>query len=101
MDNATLRQNMLQQMQLSTVSFTRQYETEADELAVKAMAAAGFYPADLAQYVERTTKSDGFPGWESSEQTRLTQLRREASKVTVTPSSDGLEFARVQAAIGN
>jgi predicted Zn-dependent protease len=97
--NATPRQDLSQPFAIT--AFTRQYETEADELAVKTMAAAGFYPADLAQYVERTAKNDGAPGWDSFQQTRLTQLRREAAKVTVSPSSDGLEFARVQAIAGN
>jgi predicted Zn-dependent protease len=80
------------------VPFRNSLEMEADWWAVKMMAAAGYYPGDLAQYIERTGKDDGTPAGQSFQKDRLTKLRQSAAAVTVVPSSDGLEFERVRAA---
>jgi predicted Zn-dependent protease len=80
--------------------FLRAYELQADWVAVKTIAAAGYDPGDLARYVERDGKSDGLPGWKEFQKKRLASLRKDAAGVRVAPSSDGLEFKRVRDSVG-
>ena len=76
--------------------FDRSYEQEADALAVKMMAGAGYDPSGLAQAVERVAQDDKLPGFPEFQQKRLAELRQAAAQVTVAPGGDGTEFARVR-----
>jgi predicted Zn-dependent protease len=72
--------------------FRRQLAMASDAVVVRIMAAGGYDPSGLAQYLARTGKTDGFPA-------RLEALRQAAAAVTVAPGSDGVEFARVREAL--
>jgi predicted Zn-dependent protease len=75
--------------------FRRGFDRQADWLAVKMMAAAGYDPVALLHDVERIP-ADGFPGWQNFRKERLAELRKEAAAATVAASGDGAEFARVR-----
>lgn len=55
------RQGLAPAVPLGFLQFRRASELQADSLAVQAMAAAGYNPASLADYVERTQPVDGLP----------------------------------------
>ena len=79
--------------------FWRALDRQADWLAVKIMAAAGYDPVALVRDVEKAP-TDGFPGWQDFRKNRLAELRKEAAAATVVPGGDGAEFARVRETIG-
>jgi len=56
--------------------FRRQLKMASDAMAVRIMATAGYDPSGLAQFVARSGKDDGFPGWDGFQQRRLEALRR-------------------------
>jgi predicted Zn-dependent protease len=56
-----IRQGSALAVPLGFLQFQRASELQADSLAVQAMAAAGYNPASLADYVERTQPVDGLP----------------------------------------
>jgi predicted Zn-dependent protease len=82
----------------------RAMESEADYLAVKAMAAAGYDPAGLASYVGRVQPPPGkgnpavFATLPPRDQ-RVTGIEAEIRKLPAGAYAESDEFARVQAAV--
>ena len=76
--------------------FKRKQTMDSDALAVKTMAAAGYSPADLARFVERTAKDDGLRGWQESQASRAAAIREAAAQSTMAPHGDDAEFARLR-----
>ena len=76
-------------------TFRRAFDRQADALAVKMMAAAGYDPVALLHDVERIP-ADGFPGWQNFRMERLAELRKEVAAATLAAGADGAEFAGVR-----
>jgi predicted Zn-dependent protease len=91
-----IRQGMGTAIPQGAQRIRRQLQLASDEMAIRAMAAAGYNPADFVQYVGRTGKDDGFAGWDQFQQKRLAALTQDAAGVTIAPHPDGAEFAHVQ-----
>jgi predicted Zn-dependent protease len=87
---------------MGLLAFQRAMEREADYLAVKAMAAAGYDPAGLASYVGRVQAAPG-PGdvLESLpfRDQRVAAIQSEVRKLPAGNYGSGDEFARVQAEV--
>jgi len=84
------------------LAFQRAMESEADYLAVKAMAAAGYDPSGLASYVAsvQAVRHSGGP-FEAlpPRDRRVTAIRAEVRKLPAGVYGAGDEFARVQAEV--
>src|SRR5436190_9787954 len=84
--------------------YSRDYEKQADLLGAQIMARAGYNPRDLAhmfETIERESKSSGSSGpqWMSSHPNpgnRTQYISKEADSLTVGPSPDTAQFARVK-----
>lgn len=89
---------------LSMLAFQRAAEREADDLAVKAMSAAGFDPAGLASYLQtvhpspRAGISAKFATLPPPDQ-RVTAIQAEIRKLPARLYETNDEFARVQASL--
>jgi beta-barrel assembly-enhancing protease len=87
----------------STLAFQRADEREADYLAVKAMAAAGYDPGGLVRYVERVQVSSSPLGkvFETlpDRDERLAGIAAAMSGLPAREYSEGGDFARVQALV--
>jgi predicted Zn-dependent protease len=87
-------------MQMGALAFRRAQESEADYLAVKAMAAAGYDPAGLASYLERVqpapAKGDVMAIVPPRDQ-RVKAIRTEIQKEPAGDYHASGEFAQVQA----
>ena len=84
---------------LGMAAFVRANEREADYLAVKAMAAAGYDPAGLASYIGRTQVEAGgtakvFSAFPDKKE-RVAAIEAEIGKLPARKYSDGAEFLRV------
>lgn len=74
----------------------RAFEREADSLAVKAMAAAGYDPAGLGSYVERLE-----PSSQPDRDQRVDALHAAIRQLPARTYQAGDEFARVQAEVAS
>jgi predicted Zn-dependent protease len=83
---------------LGFLTFARAYEREADLLAVHAMARAGFDPAALARYIERTQvdpKPPVYSSWPARDD-RLAGIKEAIGLVPQRAYSTSPEFAQMQ-----
>ena len=86
------------------LKYSREYETQADILGARIMAAAGYDPRDLANMFQTIAKSSGgggAPEWFSSHPdpgNRFEKINKEAALLQVagTPRTTTPEFRRVQ-----
>jgi beta-barrel assembly-enhancing protease len=78
----------------------RMYEKQADALAAKILAAAGYSPSGLAAFVERNAKDDNLPGWQDFHAKRVAAIREGAAQATVAAHADDGEFTRARDATG-
>ena len=84
------------------LAFQRANELEADYLAVKAMASAGYDPAGLASYIERVQPAPGRnEGFETlpPRARRVAAIQAEIRKLPAASYQASDEFARVQAEV--
>ena len=86
------------------LAFRRASELEADSLAVKAMAAGGYNPADLASYVRRVqpapdTRSMSVFGTLPPRDRRVAAIQAEIRELPAGAYEASDEFARVQAEV--
>jgi predicted Zn-dependent protease len=90
---------------MGRLAFQRAQEREADYLAVKAMAAAGYDPADLASYVGRVQPAPGKGSGSAVLSTlpprgeRVAAIQAEIRKMPAGAYQASDEFARVQAEV--
>jgi predicted Zn-dependent protease len=87
---------------MGMLAFQRSEEREADYLAVKAMAAAGYDPSGLASYVGRVQAAPGSGDVLETlppRDERVTAIQAEVRRLPVGIYGAGDEFARVQAAV--
>jgi beta-barrel assembly-enhancing protease len=85
------------------IQFQRQFERQADYLAVQTMAAAGYDPADLASYLERMQPLRGevaraFDPLPPRAE-RVKAIRGAIAKLPARTYRAGDEFASVQAQV--
>src|SRR5581483_6579580 len=88
---------------LGVLAFQRAFELEADYLAVKTMAAAGFDPAGLAAYIERMQPKPGqmsqvFSSFPDRDK-RVAELQKAIAQLPAAAYQSGDEFARVQSLV--
>ena len=87
---------------LGMLAFQRGMEAEADYLAVKAMAAAGYDPSGLASYLGRVQSARDPAGVFATlppRDRRVAAIQAEVRKLPAGNYSAGDEFARVQAEV--
>jgi len=83
------------------LKFVREYELEADSIAARAMAGAGYDPAALERYIERTQRDPEGPKAEYSalpaKQLRLAEFRRTMAELPARDYPlDESEFRSIQ-----
>lgn len=95
------RNGMELAIQQGMQQFKRQLAMASDATAMKIMAAAGYDPAALAQYLGRAGQEDGIAGWDAFQRTRLGALRQSAAEQpNIAPHAESAEFSRVRETFG-